>query len=83
MAADRLKQHMKAIRMYLKMCEEGTTKEATPRHMLSKLINDLLQQAMDTLSKDQPAKITDLKISESIIAIRACKAQVASFKILP
>ena len=83
LAANRLKEHMRAVRKYLKSHEEGDTKEATPRHMLSKLINDLLQQAMDELSKDKPAKLCDLKISESIIAIRACKLQIAGFKILP
>jgi len=83
MAADRLKQHMKAVRFYLKKCEESDTKEPTARLMLSKIVEKALQEIMDTLSKDQPAKVCDLKISESIIAIRACKAQIAGFKLLP
>lgn len=83
LAANRLKEHMRAIRKYLKSHEEGDSREPTPRLMLSESVGRLLQEAMDLLSKDQPAKLCDLKISESIIAIRACKLQIASFKILP
>jgi hypothetical protein len=83
LAANRLKEHMRAVRKYLKSHEEADKKEPTARLMLSKLVDDLLQEAMNVLSKDQPAKICDIKISESIIAIRACKAQLVGFKILP
>jgi hypothetical protein len=83
LAANRLKEHMRAVRKYLKSHEEGDSREPTPRLMLSESVGRLLQEAMDILSKDQPAKLCDLKISESIIAIRACKAQIAGFKILP
>jgi hypothetical protein len=83
LAANRLKEHMRAIRKYLKSHEESETRQPVARLTLSESVGRLLQEAMDILSKDQPAKLCDLKIADSIVAIRACKVQIAGFKILP
>lgn len=78
MAENRLKEHMRSVRKYLKSHEEGDKKGVIERLLMSDKLIGLLQEGLEYLHKDQPEKLKNVDIAACIVALRDAKAKISA-----